>query len=186
MSLRLEGARVPKAISRLSRLGADGEREDLSHLTEYWAQESASVGANAHLPAAGEYLLELLCEDADAPWGKGELLWRILVVASQASPLALVLNEDVGVGARHIDNEHGSKPLEVDKPEQSLRFTYEQPFFICKYQLSFHPDNGARAEKINHYAIYQSHDDNKSVRCEYSERTSAVDERSECGRPLHR
>ena len=169
VSLRLEGASVPKAISaRLSRL-ADGESEDLSHLTEYWALDS--VGANAHLPAKGEYLLELFCEDEDAQWGKGKLLWRLLVDAGAASPLALVLNEDVGVGARHIDSEQGSTPIQVDKPEQSLRFTNDKPFFICKYQLSFHPDDGAQAVDINHYSIYQSHDDNKSVRCAYSERT---------------
>lgn len=165
VSLRIEGTHVPKKISsRLSRIGADGEREKLSHLTEYWALDS--VGANAHLPAAGEYLLELFDEKLDGPVEQKDKdkLWCLLVVAGAASPLALVLNEDRDVGARHIENEQGSKPIAVDKAEQSLCFTFDKEFFISKYQLSFHPEDGAHAVEMNHYAIYQSNEDKKSVR----------------------
>lgn len=158
MSLRLEGSRVPGAISaRLLRLDEEfGEHEDLSHLSEHWVKEPEhAMGANAHLPAPGEYLLELICDDGADVWKKDDVLWRFLINASTPSPLAVVLDEDRGSGSRLISNESGSSLIAVEKPELPLQFTFERPFVIERYQLRYHPDNGAPDEQLNQYAIYE-------------------------------
>lgn len=168
VSLRLEGLRVPKEIvARLSRLDEEfGVLENLSHLSEHWVKESDhAMGANAHLPAAGEYLLELICDVTEDVWKKEEVLWRFLIDAAAPSPLAVVLVENRGSGSRKINNEVGSSSILVEKPELQLQFTSEKSFVIERYQLRYHPDNGAPEEQLNQYAIYefQEPDEPKTV-----------------------